>query len=201
MRLLAIITLCKTSLALSHPSGGGGGDIPFDNMRHMTSESKWKSAESELQGFYTRSSLREDEMMSLDSVMEKISEGHHSTFTNWSRDVIQTREADDTPNGLELINSTVTAAPTTISITDSSIETAMGQNPESTFDNIAAPPRNSETKPFTARYPLESDPTPTPYFEPMASSAAPSPASTGSSNHAPTQSFGVVLLALGAFFL
>lgn len=200
MRLLAIITICKTSLALSHTTQGGT-DTPANLLRHMTNDAKWKSAESELHGFYARSSLPEIEVISLNGVMNKLFEEHHSTFVGWPSDVTQSGEADPTVTGNDTIRSTVMAAPMTITITNGTIETVTEENPQPTADNTATPSINPETESSSANHPIESGPTPTSYSETTPSSVGPSPASTGSSNHAPTQSFGVVLLALGAFFL
>lgn len=166
----------------------------------MTNDARWRSAESELLGFYSRSSLPEIEVASLNGVMNKIFEEHHSTASGWPG-VTQTGETVATVTGNHTITSTVTAAPMTITITNGTVETVTEENPEPTVDNTAIISTNPETESLSANDPVVSGPTPTSFSEVRPSSAGPSPASTGSSNHAPMQSFGVVLLALGAFFL
>lgn len=183
MRLLAIITVCKTSLALSHIQGGP--DTPANLLRHMTNDARWKSAESELHGFHSRSSLPEIEV---DSLMSK-----NSTPVGWPSEVTQT------VTGIHL--TTVTAAPMTITITNGTVETVTEENPGPIADITASLPTRPGTESSSANDPVQSGPTPTSFSEVTPSSAGASPASTGSSNQAPTQSFGVVLLALGAFFL
>ncbi|KAG5363327.1 hypothetical protein CJU89_2496 [Yarrowia sp. B02] len=175
MRMLAIIAVFRAGIALSHSD-------PALPMRHMT-DPNWKSAESELYGFHTRTSLAEEEVLSLNTVMNRIFEEHHSTLADW-------------PTDIEAFSGTVTA-PATITITNAAIETVTKERV--TADGTIS--ANPSTRTSVSSNSADMNTTSASHSGSTPSVAIPSPASTGSSNQAPTQSFGVVLLALGAFFL
>lgn len=190
MRLLATIAILKAGLALSPPE-----DQPVNPMGHMTMDSRWKSAENEPQAFYTRSSLAESEVDSLNHDMNNIFEEYHSTLADWPSEVTQAGTVDNLPQ----FSGTVTA-PKTITITNGAMEMVVQEGPEPTADATIMQSVNPETGSSSVQS-AEPDSTPTSESGSSVAPTVPSPASTGSSNQAPTQSFGVVLLALGAFFL